>query len=274
MKLSKLPRPHNLTELQRFLGSLNFYRSYIPEIAQLAAPLYELTRKGSVWTWNNKCEEAFDTLKYKLAREPIMLAFPNWEDKFVIEADASTRAGSSVIPAKQAHRALHPIDFFSSAHSNAQRNYSAGQLEAWALVSACRKWKTYLGARGEVEFITDHSPLKWLRNQKDPRRMYARWFLELEEYSYDIIHRPGRENNLPDYLSRATDLEVDAEVQDECTFEDKIFTVTSQQEKESQWSLEQIQTQQERDSVTRVLVNNYARREQYLQGSSVMSRNT
>ena len=93
--------------------------------------------------------------------------------------------------------------------------------------------------------------MKWLRNQKDPRRTYARWILELEEYSYDIIHRPGRENNLPDYLSRATDLEVDAEVQDECTFEDKIFTVTSQQEKESQWTLEQIQTQQERDSVTR-----------------------
>ena len=48
VKLSKLPRPHNVTELRRFLGSLNFYHSYIPEIAQLAAPLYELTRKGSV----------------------------------------------------------------------------------------------------------------------------------------------------------------------------------------------------------------------------------
>ena len=88
---------------------------------------------------------------------------------------------------------LHPIDFFSSALSNAQRNYSAGQLEAWALMSACRKWTNYSGARGEVELITDHSPLKWLKNQKYPRRTYARWILELEGYSYDIIHhRTGK----------------------------------------------------------------------------------
>ena len=181
-----------------------------------------------------------------------MLAFPNWEETFVIEADASTRAVAAVLSQRNKHTGqLHPIDFFSSALSSAQRNYSAGQLEAWALVAACRKWRTYLGARGEVELITDHCPLKWLRSQKDPRRTYARWILELEEYSYNIIHRPGRENNLPDYLSRIPTIEIDAEVQNECTFEDKIFTVVSQHEEEPKLNLAQIRMEQERDPITR-----------------------
>ena len=37
-KLAKFPRPQGVTELQRFLGSLNFYRVYIPGLARLAAP--------------------------------------------------------------------------------------------------------------------------------------------------------------------------------------------------------------------------------------------
>ena len=120
---------------------------------------------------------------------------------------------------------LRPIDFFSSALSSSQRNYSSGQLEAWALIAASRKWGTYLRATGEVELITDHCPLKWLRNQRDPRRTFARWILELEEYVYHIVHRPGKDNHLPDYLSRAENLPIDVEVQDESVFEDKIFSV-------------------------------------------------
>ena len=225
-KLAKFPRPRGVAEMQRFLGSLNFYRSYIPNLAQVAAPLYDLTKKGVAWVWSKDCEEAFGCLRVKLVHEPIALAFPDWDKKFVIEADASSRAVAAVLSQRNEETGqLHPIDFFSSSLSKAQRNYYAGQLEAWALVAACRKWRTYLRATGEVELITDHCPLKWLRNQKDPRRTFARWILELEEYVYQIFHRPGSQNQLPDYLSRSIDIPVDPSVQDESDFENKIFAL-------------------------------------------------
>ena len=180
-----------------------------------------------------------------------MLAFPDWRNKFVIEADASTTAVAAVLSQRNEETGqLHPIDYFSSSLSGVQRNYSAGQLEAWALVSACRKWQTYLGARGEVDLITDQCPLKWLRNQKDPRRTFARWILELEEYSYTITHRPGKENNLPDYLSRNPNVAIDAKVQDESVFEDKIFTVKTSVHVETRWDAFQMQRQQKQDPVT------------------------
>ena len=67
---------------------------------------------------------------------------------------------------------LQPIDFFSSSLSASQRNYSAGQLEAWALIAAVRKWRVYLRPAPKVEIITDHNPLRWLREQRDPRHTY------------------------------------------------------------------------------------------------------
>ena len=160
--------------------------------------------------------------------------FPNWDEKFVIEADASSRVVAAVLSQRnQETGQLHPVDFFSSSLSKAQRNYSAGQLEAWALVAACRKWRTYLRATGEVELITDHCPLRWLRNQKDPRRTFARWILELEEYVYHISHRPGNENQLPDYLSRSPDVPEDVQVQDESGFEDKVFSIGATENRET-----------------------------------------
>ena len=223
-KLSNFPRPTSVKELQRFFGSLNFYRAYIPNLAELAVPLYRLTEKGATWEWSVDIEGTFRKLRDKLVKEPVMLAFPNWERNFTVETDASVRGIAGVLSQKDKHTGqLRPIDYFSSSLSPAQRNYSAGQLEAWALVAACRKWNVYLRGSEKVELITDHNPLRWLRKQRDPRHTFARWILELEEYDYEIMYRPGAQNLLPDYLSRVPGKPIDALVQDETKFEDKIF---------------------------------------------------
>ena len=63
--------------------------------------------------------------------EPIMLAFTNWEKKFVIEADASTKDVAAVLSQRNKHTGqLHPINFFSSGLSSAQ---NITVLENWRL---------------------------------------------------------------------------------------------------------------------------------------------
>ena len=225
-RLAKIPSPKTVSELQRFLGSLNFYRSYIPKLAELAEPLYELTKKGEIWDWTQRREGAFRHLRAKLLEEPIVLAFPDWNTEFVVESDASSAAVAAVLSQRETDTGrLCPIDYFSSSLSQAQKNYSAGQLEAWGLVAACRKWRTYLRGADKVQLMTDHNPLRWMRAQRDPRHTFARWIMELEEYKYEIIYRPGKENVLPDYLSRIPDQNMDMDIQDEGIFEDKIFMV-------------------------------------------------
>ena len=51
---------------------------------------------------------------------------------------------------------------FTPALSNYRKNYSVGQLEAWALITATREWITYLSAASKIYLVLDHNPLQRL----------------------------------------------------------------------------------------------------------------
>ena len=225
-KLKNFPRPDTVSELQRFLGTLNYYRDYIPQLAERAVPLYLLTQKGAAWKWRPGQEGAFSSLRRALVTEPVCLAFPNWGHEFYVEADGSSQGVAAILSQlDQCTNKLRPISYFSSSLNSTQRNYGATQLEAWALVSAARKWLVYLKAASRVVFLSDHHPLQWLRAQKDPWHTYARWILELEELPYEIKYRPGRDNTAADYLSRNRHLLYDDVINQEQTFEEHLYVI-------------------------------------------------
>ena len=53
--------------------------------------------------------------------------------------------------------------------------------------------------------VTDHSALKWLQTSKIPKGRRARWIMELQQYDFQIKHRPGKANANADALSRIHD---------------------------------------------------------------------
>jgi hypothetical protein len=59
-----------------------------------------------------------------------------------------------------------------------------------------------VGVGRKVKVITDHEALLWLRNLKDSSGRLARWTRELQMYSLEIVHRPGKEHTNADALSR------------------------------------------------------------------------
>jgi len=56
--------------------------------------------------------------------------------------------------------------------------------------------------------VTDHKPLTWVFNVKDPSSRLLRWRLQLEEYDYDIVYKPGTRNTNADALSRINVTEI------------------------------------------------------------------
>ena len=128
-RVKNFTRPNTVTQLQRFLGTVNYYRCYILRIASTAEPLYSLTKKRAPWVWNDRCEQAFQELRSALSRGPVTLAFPDWTNVFHIEADAcSTGIGAVLGQLDGTTNIVRPLEYFSSALSPSQRNYSAGQL--------------------------------------------------------------------------------------------------------------------------------------------------
>jgi len=70
-----------------------------------------------------------------------------------------------------------------------------------ALVTAVRTFSVYFGTTPVVVY-TDHSPLIFINSMVNSNDKILRWSLELQKYTLDIQHRPGRDNLLPDLLSR------------------------------------------------------------------------
>ena len=83
--------PKNLTELQGWMGFINFYRRFIEGFSKIARVLNELTKKGVPWEWTDEREEAFQKLKRLICAEPVLL-MQKLEEPFKLEVDASNYA--------------------------------------------------------------------------------------------------------------------------------------------------------------------------------------
>ena len=66
--IDDFPRPSSYRQLRRFLGLVNFYRSFIPNCASIAQPLTDMLRKGPRrFDWPESADIAFSSLKSVLA---------------------------------------------------------------------------------------------------------------------------------------------------------------------------------------------------------------
>ena len=113
-------RPATKKELRGFLGLAGFYRAFIPNFADISAPLNSLTNDNVPFIWTDECEEAFMRLKMKLTSEPV-LKFPDLNQPFVVEVDASNHAVGGILSQKGSDEQLHPVAYFSTALRKAQK---------------------------------------------------------------------------------------------------------------------------------------------------------
>ena len=56
------PTPTNVTGVRQFLGLASYYRRYIQNSANVAAPLYSLTQANTAFPWNDDCTSTFDVV--------------------------------------------------------------------------------------------------------------------------------------------------------------------------------------------------------------------
>ena len=78
------------------MGLCSYYRRYIKGFADIVKPLNKLTEKKQKFIWTKDCQEFFDSLKSKLTQAPI-LSFPNFNEPFILDTDASNTAIGAVL---------------------------------------------------------------------------------------------------------------------------------------------------------------------------------
>lgn len=193
------PTPRNPRGIKSFLGMIGYYRRFIPNFAELAKPLTKLLKKTVKFCWTDESECSFQQLKSKLITPPI-LQYPDFEKPFILTTDASKIAISAVLSQLVDDKDL-PIAFASRSLLDAESRYSATEQELLAIVWGVEYFRPYLYGN-PFKILTDHKPLVWLMEVKDPSSRLIRWKLRLANYQFEIKHTKGKTNYVADCLSR------------------------------------------------------------------------
>ena len=201
----KAPAPKDVTELRSFLGLVNYYGKFLPDLATTLSPLYSLLQKQKKWVWGRSQAKAFDDVKGLLQSSRVLVHF-NDKLPLTLACDASPYGVGAVLSHKMDDGGERPVAFASRTLTTAEKKYSQLDKEALAIIFGVKKYHQYLLGR-QFELKTDHKPLTHIFSESRATPTMAsgriqRWALTLSAYSYTITYKKGEENANADALSR------------------------------------------------------------------------
>ena len=191
--------PTTTKGVREFLGFTGYYRRFVPDYSTVAQPLVRLLGKDCKFHWTDACQDAFMALRALLIKAPV-LAFPKEDLPYIVDTDASDYGIGGVL-SQCIEGTEHVIAYYSKSLNPAQQKYCTTRRELLAVVATLDHFKGYVwGPKFLVR--TDHAALVWLKNLKNIQGMLARWLAKLQQFHFDIIHRPGAQHGNADGLSR------------------------------------------------------------------------
>jgi hypothetical protein len=197
-------RPTSRKHLRGFLGLANFCRKFVPKYSSIVAPLTDLTSEKIPYKWNDKAQEAFDKVKLLFCEAPI-LKMPDPEKPYFLQTDASD-VGLGGVLLQEYNCIKHPLAYYSQKFSAAERNYNVHDKELLAIIASLKHWRRFLeGTHVPITILSDHKNLLYFTNSNKRTQRHSRWELELANYNFMIKYITGKENYLPDALSRKED---------------------------------------------------------------------
>ena len=113
--IKNAPEPKDVSQLRAFLGLLNYYHRFLPDIATVLEPLHQLLRKGSKWAWLKQQQTAFEEAKELLQSTDLLVHFDP-EKELVLATDASDYGVGAVLSHKMKNGTERPIGYVSEAY--------------------------------------------------------------------------------------------------------------------------------------------------------------
>ena len=199
--ITNLKVPVCKKDVRRFLGAAGYFRKFVKNFAEVSCPLTDLLQKSSKFKWDEACQTAFNHIKAILTSYPLLKS-PDFQRPFILRTDASDKGVGAVLEQADQNGVRHPVSYFSKKLNSAQQNYSTVEKETLSLILAIEHYGVYLSGSKSVEVWTDHNPLTFLQKFKYKNQRLTRWSLFLQEWNLDIHHIKGKENLIPDLLSR------------------------------------------------------------------------
>ena len=158
--IAQAPTPTNVSELKAFLGLVNYYGKFLPNLSTTLAPLHRLLARGARYQWSQTQQDVFDTVKSQLASSKVLVHYDSDID-LVLSCDASPYGVGAVLSHRFGADSERPIAYASRTMAPAEKRYSHLDKEALAIIFGLKRFHQYLYGRKFVIY-TDHKPLSYL----------------------------------------------------------------------------------------------------------------
>nr|XP_036231816.1 uncharacterized protein LOC118683410 [Bactrocera oleae] len=202
--IKEFPKPTTTKAVRQFLGITGYFRKFVKGYRILAQPLTLLLKKNAEFVWNEEQNDAFEKLKSLITTKPVLTIYDATK-AHEVHTDASSAVLSGVLMQNDEESEWKPVFYFSRQCNDAERNYASHELEVLAIVETLQRYRMYLiGHRFKV--ITDCNAVAVTKATTPLLPRVARWWLKLQEFDFQCVHRAGTKNTLADGLSRCPTL--------------------------------------------------------------------
>lgn len=206
--LMEIKVPTNRDELQQLLGCFVFVAKWMKNFSALAAPLYDLLKKGCrfIKEWNQKHVLALDAMKECAKNAPILKIIDYMKTLF-FESDASPLLSISAVLYQIVDGKELPVCYGSKKLTPAQKKWPAVQVEFYSIVNFSRAWRMIMiGAK--IHMRIDARNLLWA--EKSQNAWIQNWYHEISNFLQvvEVTHVEGKNHQPCDGLSRVVNVAV------------------------------------------------------------------
>lgn len=184
-----MPPPTDVSGVRSFLGAINYYGKFVPNMRMLRYPIDKLLKEDAKFVWDSECQKAFEKFK-QILTSGLLLTHYDPKQEIIVSADASSVGLGATISHKFPDGSVKVVQHASRALTKAEQNYSQPDREGLAIVFAVTKFhKMIFGRRFLLQ--TDHAPLLRIFGSKKGIPVYTanrlqRFALNLLLYDFSI----------------------------------------------------------------------------------------
>ena len=197
--IQKLQPPTNVKECKSFCGVVNYLSIFCRHLQKLLKPIYDLTRKGRPFHWQEEQQQAFDTIKERMINPPV-LYLPKPGGRIILYCDSSrTHTGSSLWQMQEGKPRL--IGYTSKSLPAPPLNYGVTELEMTGMAVNIHLWR-HLLHRVEFDCAVDHRAIPYTMKAKTlPATTRIMRLLEiLSGYAFNLYFVKGKDMKICDFF--------------------------------------------------------------------------
>ena len=191
------------TQLQRFLGSVNYIDDFYKDLRKQCKPLFDRLQSDPP-PWSSVHTSFVKQIKSHAKTLPC-LGIPTTNAFKIVETDASNIGCGGILKQRVSTNSSEQIvRFHSRIWNNAQLNYSTIKKEILSIVLCISKFQSDL-LNQKFLLRIDCKSAKYV-TEKDveniaSKHIFARWQAILSVFDFEIEYIKGSQNTIPDFLT-------------------------------------------------------------------------